>query len=85
MTIIEYLLLKNTLNLQLSIALQKGDMIFSHGNPYSICGEDCNITVINIEVENINNSLSTLDLCYNKELSLEKTVEKIGFGLLPQK
>jgi hypothetical protein len=85
MTIQEYLLLKNTLNLQLSIALAKFDIICTRGNEYNICGKTCGITILRIETEDLYNSLASLDVCYREHMSLEKTIETIGFGLLPQK
>jgi hypothetical protein len=81
-TVEQYLLLKNTLNLQLLIALQKFDMLHARGDDYGFFKKDDIKTIVS-DVKKLNECLTTLDKCVKaKRTFIETAVALEPFILL---
>jgi len=90
-TVEQYFLLKNTLNIQLGIAWQKFSLLWSNKDSEKEIRESgvfhavYGLSVAAREIEWLNERLMLLNKCYKEELSFKETVEKIDIYLLPSK
>jgi len=71
-TVEQYLLLKNTLNLQLSTSLQKLNILYTHGNVFGVF-EDHDTDAVISNIKELNERLKLLDKCVKKNMSFMET------------